>query len=192
LPALLDPKRTLLGATQERWLADGWDVQRGWNLVAQQTLMARFTWTDPQSPTYWTDGWDGYAPSRNRLLASVRERKPGNVVVLGGDMHSHYVADLKADFDDPASPVVATEFCGSSISSQSIAQSRVDAALPFNPHIRYGRTDQRGYMRFALQRDMLRAQVCMVEDINDPTSAVRTAARRRRSKRGWPGRCSSG
>jgi alkaline phosphatase D len=136
LPALLDPKRTLLGATQERWLADGWDAQRGWNLVAQQTLMARFTWTDPQSPTYWTDGWDGYAPSRNRLLASVRERKPGNVVVLGGDMHSHYVADLKADFDDPASPVVATEFCGSSISSQSIAQSRVDAALPFNPHIR--------------------------------------------------------
>jgi alkaline phosphatase D len=177
-PELLDPKRTLLGAAQERWLAEGWDPQRGWNLVAQQTLMARLTWTDPaQSPTYWTDGWDGYAPARNRLLADMRERKPGNVVVLGGDVHSHYVADLKADFDDPASPVVATEFCGSSISSRSIEQSRLDAALPWNPHIRYGRSDQRGYMRFALQRDLLQAQIMVVENIEDPASVVRTAAR---------------
>jgi len=177
-PELLDPKRTLLGAAQERWLAEGWDPQRGWNLLAQQTLMARFSWQDPASdPTYWTDGWDGYAPARKRLLDSARERKVDNLVVLGGDVHSHYVADLKADFDDPASPVVASEFCGSSITSQSLAQSRLDAALPFNPHIRYGRSDQRGYMRFTLQHELLQAQVCVVEKIDDPASAVRTAAR---------------
>src|SRR5262245_32024258 len=44
-PQLLDPKRTMLGATQERWLADSWDPRRRWNLLAQQTLMARFTST---------------------------------------------------------------------------------------------------------------------------------------------------
>ncbi|MEP7057492.1 MAG: alkaline phosphatase D family protein, partial [Caldimonas sp.] len=69
-PELADPKRSLLGPDQERWLADGWDVARPWNLLAQQTLMARFAWNEPAFGTgvYWTDGWDGYAPARNRLL----------------------------------------------------------------------------------------------------------------------------
>ena len=39
--ALADPSRSLLGAAQERWLNEGWDSTRPWNLLAQQTLMAR-------------------------------------------------------------------------------------------------------------------------------------------------------
>ena len=121
---MLDPRRTLLGFEQERWLADGWDPSRPWNLLAQQTLMARFAWKDPAlgGGTYWTDGWDGYAPARNRLLGTVAAKKVPGVVVLGGDVHSHYVADLKADYDDAKSPVIASEFCGTSISSLSLAQ----------------------------------------------------------------------
>ena len=100
-PELLDPQRTLLGAAQERWLADSWDPQRRWNLLAQQTLMARFSCAPTSTQaTYWTDGWDGYAPARKRLLQTVVDRKVPGVVVLGGDVHAHYVADLKADFDD--------------------------------------------------------------------------------------------
>ena len=176
---LLDPTRTLLGAEQERWLADGWDPGRPWNLLAQQTLMARFSWSDPQSSTrgtYWTDGWDGYAPARNRLLGAVADRKVPGVVVLGGDVHSHYVADLKADFDDPRSPVVATEFCGTSITSLSLPQARIDAARAFNPHIRYSRGDQRGTMSFTLDAKRLEARLRVVADVRDPASAVATAA----------------
>ena len=122
-PALTDPARTLLGTEQEQWLAAGWDLGRPWNVVAQQTLMARFTWLDPAigGGGYWTDGWDGYAPARNRLLGTVAAKKVPGVVVLGGDVHSNYVADLKADYDDPRSPIVASEFCGTSISSLSLA-----------------------------------------------------------------------
>jgi alkaline phosphatase D len=176
---LLDPKRTLLGAEQERWLADGWDPTRTWNLLAQQTLMARFSWSDPQASgggTYWTDGWDGYAPARNRLLGAVAERKVPGVVVLGGDVHSNYVADLKPDYDDPKSPVVATEFCGTSITSLSLPQERIDAARAVNPHIRYSRGDQRGTMSFTLDAKRLEAQVRVVADVRDPASAVSTAA----------------
>ena len=66
--------------------------------------MARFAWSDP-------------AARRRRLLdrrlgrlrgrratacsASSPSSKLPGVVVLGGDVHSNYVADLKADFDDP-------------------------------------------------------------------------------------------
>ena len=177
-PTFLDARRTLLGTEQERWLADGWDSTRPWNLLAQQTLMARFSSTDPaQGGTYWTDGWDGYPAARQRLLDGVAQRKLGGVVVLGGDVHSHYVADLKVNFNDPASTAIATEFCGSSISSLGIAQARIDAARAFNPHIRYGRSDQRGYMRFTLDARQLQAQIRVVDDALDPSSGITTAAR---------------
>ncbi len=175
--ALQDPKRSLLGEAQERWLAEGWDLQRRWNLLAQQTLMARFSWKDPAvEPTYWTDGWDGYAPARERLLAGVRERKLRNLVVLGGDVHANYVADLKADFDDRRSAVLGAEFCGTSITSHGMAQERLAAALPFNPHVHWGRSDQRGYVRFALDGRGLRAGLRVLDDASDPASGIRTAA----------------
>ena len=178
-PELMDPKRTLLGPDQERWLAEGWDTARPWNLLAQQTLMARFSWADPArgGGSYWTDGWDGYQPARNRLLGTVAQRKVPGVVVLGGDVHTNYVADLKADFDDASAPVVATEFCGTSITSLSLAQQRIDAARAFNPHIRYGRSDQRGYMRFALDAKQMQVQLRVVDDARDPASGISTAAR---------------
>lgn len=175
---LKDPRRTLLGRAQEEWLAQAWDTQRPWNLLAQQTLMARFSWADPARPgggRYWTDGWDGYAPARNRLLAPVAERKLGGVVVLGGDVHSHYVADLKRDFDDAPSATLATEFCGTSISSTGLPQERLSAALPFNPHIRYGRSDQRGYTAFRLDERQLQARLMTVDNPLDPASPVRPA-----------------
>lgn len=177
-PELLDPKRTLLGAAQEQWLAEGWDPTRPWNLLAQQTLMARHAWSDPAhgAGSYWTDGWDGYPAARKRLLDAVARRQVPGMVVLGGDVHANYVADLKTDYDDAASPVIASEFCGTSITSLSLAQSRIDAAREFNPHIRYGRGDQRGYMRFRLDAKQLQMQVRVVDNALDPASGITTAA----------------
>jgi len=188
-PALLDPERTLLGAEQERWLGDGWSTQHGWNLLAQQTLMARFSWRDPvqrestperpdmPAGLYWTDGWDGYPAARARLLGAAVERRAPNVVVFGGDVHANYVADLKVDYDDPKAARVGTEFCGTSITSEGLEQSRIDAALPFNPHVHYGRSDQHGYMRFTLDAKALQAQLRVVDDALDPASAIGTLAR---------------
>ena len=181
-PALLDPRRTLLGTEQERWLADGWDLQRPWNLVAQQTLMARHSWTDTAEGgaglggTYWSDGWDGYPLSRNRLLGTVADRRVPGVVVLGGDVHAHVVADLKADFDRPESPAVATEFCSTSIASHGRPQELLDMARSFNPHIHMSRSDRRGCMLFTLDAKHLQVALRAVDDVNDPASAVRTSA----------------
>ncbi len=97
-------------------------------------------------------------------------------MVLGGDVHANYVADLKVDYDDAKSPVVATEFCGTSITSEGMTQSRIEAALPFNPHIRYGHADQHGYTRFTLDAGALQAKLRVVDDVLDAQSAIRTAA----------------
>lgn len=40
-----------------------------------------------------------------------------NPIVVTGDWHSTFVNDTHADFDVTSSPVVATEFVGTSISS---------------------------------------------------------------------------
>lgn len=178
---LQDPQRSLLGFEQERWLAEGWDLQRPGNLLAQwQTLMARLSRqavTGPNTGEFWTDGWDGYAPSRTRLLGAVAERRVPNMVVLGGDVHAHYVADLKLDFDDPKSPVLASEFCGTSISSHGPSQKQVNQRLRLNPHVHHGRGDQRGYIGFTLDERALQATLMVVDRPNDATSPVRADVR---------------
>ena len=181
-PALLNPGRTLLGAEQERWLAQGWTQDRPWNLLAQQTLMARFTWEDPAGPsqggTYWTDGWDGYPAARRRLLDAVAAQHVPGVVVLGGDVHGNHVADLRADPDDSRGPIVASEFCGTSITSLGVnAPAALAAALPFNPHLHHARNDQRGYIRFRLTPQLLQAELKVLDDVKDIGSALRVGAR---------------
>ena len=176
-PELADPARTLLGAQQEQWLANNWALDRPWNLLAQQTLMARFDWADPaRGGRYWTDGWDGYAPSRNRLLGAVAAKKVPGMVVLGGDVHANVVADLKANFDDPRSPLVATEFCGTSISSVNSDVGKFEAARSFNPHVHLAQDEHRGYTHFSMQAGQMQARLRTVSDPRDAAATVVTHA----------------
>ena len=175
-PELTRETRTILGREQERWLAEGLgerDVR--WNLIAQQTLMAPFTWT--KEGRHWTDGWAGYPGARDRLLDAIVERRAINPVVLSGDVHCNYICDLKRRVDDPPDAAIATEFCGTSITSSGLAQDRVAAALPLNPHIRYGRADQRGYVALRLAAGRLDAALRVVSDVLDPDATIATAAR---------------
>src|SRR2546428_625044 len=119
-----------------------------WNVIAQQTLMAQLDRKPGPGQQFWTDGWDGYPAARRRLLDYLGQRKPANPVVFGGDVHSFWVTDLKPDFDDPRSPVVATEFVGTSITSQfRRRQEELESLLADNPHIRLGNGTRRGYLR---------------------------------------------
>tara|TARA_Y100001934_G_scaffold17160_1_gene20392 strand:- start:258 stop:677 length:420 start_codon:yes stop_codon:yes gene_type:complete len=63
------------------------------------------------------DQWPGYEISRKRLLKFFHERNVPNPVVLTGDIHVNWVNDLMLDSDQDGSPVVGTEFVGSSMSS---------------------------------------------------------------------------
>ena len=146
----LEANRSLLGATQEAWLKDGFARTRAkWNVVAQQTLMAQHDRKAGPGQSFWTDGWDGYPAARARLLGDIAQIKPSNPLVIGGDVHCNWVADLKADFDDIKSPVIASEFCGTSITSQGPSVKQIAATLAENPHIRYG-NGKRGYVTMEL------------------------------------------
>ena len=159
-PARDEPGRSMLGARQEAWLERAFAGSRaGWNIVAQQTLMAQFTRGTGAARRFWTDGWDGYPAARRKLLESMARQRLANPVVIGGDVHFHAVADLKADFDDPAAPVLASEFCGTSITSQARAQAELDAERADNPHVKLADGRYRGYVRVELRARTLQANL---------------------------------
>ena len=66
---------------------------------------------------YWYDAWDGYPVARQRIIDHLAEARIRNPMLITGDWHSTFVNDIKADFSDPDSTTVATEFVGTSISS---------------------------------------------------------------------------
>jgi alkaline phosphatase D len=114
--ARLDPALTMLGAAQERWLAEGLTSSRAlWNVLAQQTLFSPFGRKSAGGMTQWTDGWDGYPVARTRLTRLLGDSRVSNPLIIGGDVHAHHVANVKLDFDRPDTRIVATEFCGTSI-----------------------------------------------------------------------------
>jgi alkaline phosphatase D len=175
--SLENEKRSMLGPAQERWL-DGALAASGarWNLLAQQTRMARFDQMPGPGRRAWTDGWDGYPAARRRLLGQLAAQKIGNPVVLGGDVHLFNVSDLKVDFDDPAAPVVASEFVGTSITSQAQAQSRFDPLLADNPHMKLLDSRFRGYVRAEVTRKSMRVDLRAIESVQVRDAACSTLA----------------
>ena len=69
-------------------------------------------------------------------VAGIHAKGTPNPVVLTGDIHQHYAADLLLDFDDPASPIVGSELCGMSVTSGGDG-SDAHENLTENPWIKY-------------------------------------------------------
>ena len=173
----LSPNLTLLGIEQERWLEAALAKSTtGWNIIAQQTLMAQHNRSGAE-PGYWTDGWDGYPKARERLLGYIAARRISNPLVLGGDVHTGIVADLKVDFDDPQSPVVATEFVGTSISSQGPNLKTSEAARLNNPHLKFHDGTRRGYTAFDLTPAQCQVRMRTLSRVTDPRAAIKDLAR---------------
>ena len=174
---LLDPRRTMLGDAQERWFAAGLAAApERWNFVAQQTLMARAGVRVDGRRRFSSDNWDGYPAARARLLEAIAGNGLRSCVVLSGDEHTAYVADLKRDFDDHQSPPIAAEFCGTSITTSGRMQRATDTIVRENPHIAYGESARRGYVVFDVNAARCTARLRMIEDVTDRHTGVMTAA----------------
>ena len=174
---LANPNRSMLGRAQEKWLEGALSESRArWNLIAQQTTMAQFDQKPGPGRRAWTDGWDGYPAARRRLLDHLHQQRIANPVVLGGDVHSFNVADLKLDFDDEKSPVVASEFVGTSITSQAWPQERLNQYLPDNPHMKLMDSRFRGYTRVEVTPKEMRVDLRVLESVQSREAACSTLA----------------
>ena len=174
--------RTLLGAAQEAWLHDGLASGRArWNFLAQQVRMAEVAIPPREGESeasFSLDMWDGYPAERERLLGFLAREGIPNPVVLTGDLHSHWAADLKRDFGDPASATVGVELVGSSISTGgdgADAQRFTAEILAANPHLRLF-SGLRGYVSVTLGPDGCRSDFRTVPYVSRPGAPVETRA----------------
>lgn len=177
-PNLDDPARTLLGPVQEPWLFDGLSRSKTtWNVVVQQTLVADVDRMSGPGREIWTDGWTGYPVARRRLLEHLRDSKTQNPIFLGGDVHSFWVADLKPDFLDPKSPVVASEFVGTSVTAESgYAADAAAKVLAENPHFKFGDVSRHGWLRLDVSPAKTEARLIAVKDKVAETGSFETLA----------------
>jgi len=173
-----DPKATILGGKQEKWLYGGLQKSKAkWNVIAQQVPMFQRLHHKREREIN-ADKWDGYLVSRQRLLSFLSNNKTSNPIVLSGDIHGNWVSDLKLNFDDSSSTTVGSEFVATSISSRGNGKNRRKRARRFiakNPHIKFFNR-RRGYLRCEVTRDRWKTDIRQVEFVEEIGAPIKTSA----------------
>ena len=166
----LDPARQILGTEEENWLAG---KLRGstakWKLVGQGVMFAQLksvggVVADGGGTFFNPDQWDGYQPARDRVYDVIKggagAPAVNNVVILTGDIHSSFAADLSQDpnngdvasggYDgDTGAGSRAVELVATSVTSPGAIDPNGIAAAALklaNPHLKYVDLTERGYM----------------------------------------------
>ncbi|MCS1351050.1 alkaline phosphatase [Mechercharimyces sp. CAU 1602] len=172
--------RTLLGNEQERWLFKELKSSSAqWNVLAQQVFFSQYIRLKQGKRRVNTDSWDGYPDARKRLIEYMSNEKVNNPVVLTGDVHSNWVSDIKEDFKDANAAIIATEFVGTSITSEgdgSETLSQVEKIKKENPHLLYC-NNQRGYVRCQLTEQSWQTDFRIVPYVSKPYAPIHTHAR---------------
>ncbi|MBX9797761.1 alkaline phosphatase D family protein [Sphingomonas sp.] len=199
-----DPAATMLGTTQESWLAhamarsvkDGarWQVACFGTIMGETRLPAEAaSWLNANAPArsklYLTagimagaaglpfnvDNWGGYPLARARFL-SAAQRAGANLVVLSGDSHNGWAYDLAQD-GRPA----GVEFAGPGVTSPGIESGvSADPALVAatlvrgNPELKWCDTARRGYMALTITPASVSNDWVMVDTIKTASTAAST------------------
>ena len=142
-----------------------------WTVLGQQVpTFARDNQRVAPNGRFSMDKWDGYVASRQRLYARLRETKAPNPIVLSGDVHLHYGAELKMDFENTQSPTVGVEFTNTSISSGgdgADVNATWERIRGDNPHIKY-HSARRGYIVCTATPQTMRADFKVFERVTVP------------------------
>lgn len=208
---LNDPNRTLLGHEQESWLADtlAQSKSRGqsWQIVAQQIVMAEVgapqglsRLLDPNLSAMarqfvsggemvsaagmpWNlDAWGGYPAARTRFLNTCAANA-ANTIVLGGDSHNCWIANLPAP--EAQSRLAAVEFAGGSVTSPGFERA-LSAAQPGeresllrggNPQLAWCDVTNRGYGVLRFTRDACAAEWRAVSSVREATRTAPSVTR---------------
>lgn len=174
-PEIDEPSRTMLGGRQEAWIQGQLlGSQARWNVIAQGTLMGYNNEAPLPEHRYWTDAWNGYPAARSRLMKFLSERHVSNPVVLSGDIHAFVVSGLHLKASDLDSPVVASEFVATSVSSDAVSETYFETIRKLNPNLLTATGEHRGYVLLELTHDHLRADLVAVETVKVPDSGRNT------------------
>lgn len=169
-------ERTFLGLDQERWLDGALKSSSAkWTIIGQQTLLSERDTAAGPDTAYNLDGWDGYRAARGRLLDGVAAAGTVNPLIIGGDLHAFYAADVKRDFMEEGAATFATEFVAGSITSDGPSDESIATALAENPHLKYANGRDHGYALMHLTDKEARTEFVTVSDRKDPEATAAIA-----------------
>ncbi|WP_158886927.1 alkaline phosphatase D family protein [Amycolatopsis anabasis] len=160
-----DPKRTITGSMQEQWLLKAFETHPAtWDFLGQQVFFAQRDGDGSKTTCENNDSWDGYQGSRDRITRGWVDRKVPNPIVLTGDVHRHWAADLRQDYWDHSDPIVGSELVTTSVTSTSAGASPPSSTwYSRNPHVKYCQ-GERGYVRVTATPAQLKADFVTVSN----------------------------
>jgi alkaline phosphatase D len=132
------------------------------------------------------DQWHGYPASRRRLIQFLRTRAAGDVVVLTGDIHSSWANELVSNPLDPGeydpatgAGSVAVELVTPAITSPGLPPVYfpvVEAARPYNPHLRWFDLVRRGFLVVDITAERTQGAFYHLGDVTQPAPMDETFA----------------
>lgn len=173
------PQRQMLGGEQSAWLEQQFRANAvhqpshvRWNFICQPSVFSKFV-IPMLGGKQNHDNWDGYPEARARLIAALANHQTANPVILGGDIHQNWVTHVHRDVDDVGSPVVAPEFCATSITTPSFGRFTAAEMKALAPHCLYADRHQRGYL---LATVTLQKLTVHVRHVDLASNVVKTSA----------------
>ncbi|OJJ18836.1 hypothetical protein BKI52_25020 [marine bacterium AO1-C] len=178
-------ERSMLGKTQLAWLKQQLSSSKAqWKLLGNQVMFFPFNGIDIK------DTWDGYQDERGEIIDYVMDRNIKNVVVLTGDIHTTFAADVPtsqwgyAFFGTRYSAMV--EFVTPSVTSSNfdefvdlgiigdfanfVASGLLDV---LNPHLKERNLNDHGYMVIDVNSSRVQADWYYMNDIKTNNNSQR-------------------
>jgi alkaline phosphatase D len=109
-------------------------------------------------------------------MAAIDQARLSDVVVLGGDVHYNMAGRLRLEPNNPASPVLASEFVTTSISSRGMSNARLQMLRGSNPDMVFARSDQRGYTLVDLTPKTARSEFRASSTVDTDTAPLAVQA----------------
>jgi len=176
-----DPARSMMGFEQEDWLAARLaESNATWRVYGNQTMFAQLHVLNtlglvsggiPGNP----DQWDGYAANRNRIFDQWAQTGLRNNIVLSGDIHTSWAAELTQFPGNPATygPLngrgsVGAEFVCSAVSSSGTPglDPIADVVRLLNTHIKYVELRRRGYVLLDLTPERAQGEFWLIDTVD--------------------------
>ena len=183
-----DPSRSILGAAQKKWLkARLKGSPAAWKVLGSSVMMMSLD-APPGQPINHGQ-WDGYVPERRELMEFILSGGIDGVTVVSGDIHTFFAGQVTTTGRSDGTPA-ATEFIGSSISSQGVEgefggeENREALALLVgpgaqanNPHFAFADFERRGYKVIECRPDELLVTFRSPVTVQEPESETEDLAR---------------
>ena len=187
-----DTARTMLGATQRKWLLDGMAKSDAhWRVLVNDVMFAPMDLGKIAGDRrYNMDAWDGYEGDRGRILDIVEQDTVRNLVVITGDIHTSWGIDIVRNPMDrkkynrkTGKGVVGSEFVTPSISSPNLDEMRgklaAKLAVPYlkglrsNRHLHFLNTMDHGYTLLKLTEEEAKCTWVFMRTVKKPSLKIK-------------------